>query len=929
MEYGRPMTTGEIARAIEDRNLYEREDAENLSTSQVSARISSYPELFDRIGDEIILRNRSSDSLLSLLFHISDRLRSKTIYNLDLVLGYLLFYFRASGSYLGDEYFSNHRFDRNIDFAHGHNEHLKSKVIDSIRRFTRHSNFSDLDEELISTFKKLSHNNLVEIVGALQYFDFNYNSIDEREFADTFNNFLNSFSGWGRDSSESFTPTNIARFISSLVQVAPYQNLCDPFAGNGGLASEILKGHSGYGCVFQDINPVSVMLGRMNLILHGAKEVNFHIGNTIDLYSSHLNDRKFDYVVTHPPFGMRYRNADFYKLPSHFLPANSRGENVHIQLAVHLLNDYGKAVVLIPDGFLFTNDRGSKEIKSWLLHNDWIEAVYSLPIGSFKPYSAANTSLIVINKNKTPQQTRHILFKEVSESELESVQVRNYGMGTLFEPYEVYDNSRGNRAIVVDLNEVYENDLLLNVNRYLDKIELGSEYQPISTVLRNHSIGVGVPKKHLDSRDGIPYITIKDLSSSDEDFLLPQESITTFINKMSIIKPHYIVHGGAILIAKVGAKLKPTLFVGSSAAFSSNIIALYPNEDLVISEYLITQFNEPYFRQQLNQIRGGAVQVFVRLEDFLRLKIKIPTLESQEKELLQIFRQREHSIKSLKGEREQDEKLAQRVLFSAIKHEFSNLHVVLSGGITSIKLYLESKVKSGRVTWADKIVNLPDARNIQQLIAQQESILQEMGSLFDDVQALLALDRSQLRKERVVLRSFIQDQVDLMKGHIKDVEVTVGLNDKSKKDRLVVNIDKPLFAKVIKNFLTNSIKHGFADTTFDQKLIAFDVSVSEDELWLELTMMNNGNKFPDGFTFDDFISFGVKTGNNKGAGIGGFLINEVVKFHDGTFEELKFPEGSTLYIDTHTITTGKETSAVLSKAFIPGVGFKIKLPYND
>src|SRR5690606_9191004 len=106
--------------------------------------------------------------------------------------------------------------------------------------------------------------------------------------------------------------------------------------------------------------------------------------------------------------------------------------------------DYGKAVVLIPDGFLFTNDRGSKELKSWLLHNDWIEAIFSLPIGSFKPYSAANTSLIVINKNKSPHQARHILFKEVSESELELAQVRKYDNGALFEPFLVYDDSRSN-----------------------------------------------------------------------------------------------------------------------------------------------------------------------------------------------------------------------------------------------------------------------------------------------------------------------------------------------------------------------------------------------------------------------------------------------------------------------------------------------------
>jgi signal transduction histidine kinase len=167
-----------------------------------------------------------------------------------------------------------------------------------------------------------------------------------------------------------------------------------------------------------------------------------------------------------------------------------------------------------------------------------------------------------------------------------------------------------------------------------------------------------------------------------------------------------------------------------------------------------------------------------------------------------------------------------------------------------------------------------------------------------------------------------------MKEHLKDVNVFVGLSDKSKKERLFVNIDKHLFAKVIKNFLTNSVKHGFPDGA-DQKMIAFDFSVSEDGLWIELEMMNNGTKFPDGFTFLDFISFGAKSGVNKGAGIGGFLMHEVVKFHDGKFEESIYPEGTVLKITIHSTSHSKEVYTILTKAFVPGVAFKIRLPFNE
>lgn len=927
IEYGRPMTTGEIVRAIAERNLYERLDSEGLSTSQVAARVNKYPELFDRLGDQVALRNRSTDSLLRLLFQISDRLRSKSISNLDLVIGYLLFYFRASVTGAGAEYFSNHLFDRSRSFARVYGDDLKSRILDSVNRFSRHENFSDLDYELVSTFTKLSSTNLLEIVADLQSFDFEDTQLTDREFAHTFNAFINSFSGWGSEGDTSATPTAIAKYVSSIINIQAKQSFCDPFAGNAGLAIEVLSGHSGSECVLQDVNPVNVLLGRMNLILHGINTAKYYFGNTVDVDSTKLKDREFDYVVTHPPFGLRYGFNELYKGSMRFISPNIRGENVHLNISLNLLNDQGKAVVLVSDGFLFANDTDSKELRSTLLINDWIEAVYSLPGGSLKPYSAVNLSLLVINKKKSSEQFRKILFKEVTKDELESAHRGDDTSSLVSESFEPYNSV--NRQISVDVDDVFANNLLLNVNRYVDKVELGEEYRALHTVLNRHAIGAGVSKKFLDSKEGIPYITIKDLSDSENDFLLSQESITTFINKTSIVKPNHVVTRGAVLIAKVGSKLKPTLFIGNSAAFSSNIIALYANESIIINEYLITQFNEPYFLKQLSSIRGGAAQVFVRLDDFLRLKVKLPDLAAQEKELYKLFRQREHSIKSVKYEREHDEKSAQRVLFSAIKHEFSNLQVLLSGGVTSLRLYLDSKAKSGSVNWSDKVVNLPDARSIYDVIAQQEEVLHEMGSLFDDVQMLLALDRSQLRKERVFLKSFIQDQVSQMKDQLQDVKVYVGLSEKSKKERLVVNIDKPLFAKIIKNFLTNSVKHGFSEGSFDQKIIVFDYYISEDDLWIDLTMMNNGTKFPDGFGFLDFISFGVKTGKSKGAGIGGFLINEVVKFHDGTFEESDYPDGTVFKISSDSISSSKGDPAISDDAFIPGVSFKIRLPYNE
>jgi type I restriction-modification system DNA methylase subunit len=932
IEHGRPMTTREIVHAIVERDLYERQDEEALSTSQIAARVNSYPELFDKLGDEVFLRNKSADSLLRLLFHISDRVRSKTIYNLDLVLGYLLFYFRTSGTHLGEKYYSRYFFNRYCDFEYYDGDDLRSRILESVRQLTSHIDFSDSEEELISTFNKLPKTNLIEIVRELQYFDFEDNLLSDKDFADTFNKFLNSFSGWGRETGESFTPGVVSKYISSLISIRPGETLCDPFAGNTGLACELLKSQRETFSVLQDINAVSVILGKMNLVLHGILNVEYNRGNSIDLYATRLEGRQFDYVVTHPPFGIRYRTDDLLKFPVNFL-TGSRGENIHIQLALHLLHPYGKAIILIPDGFLFTNDNSSKEIKRMLLDNDWIESIHALPSGSFKPYSSVNTSLLILNKNKSDYQKGKIIFKQVTEKELSNIKDSEYVSKMVLEPDGIYQKN-GNNTVVVEIEKIFQNDLLLNANRYLNEIELGPEYETLESILRNYSTGVVISKKYLDSREGIPFITIKDLADSEIDFVLSSNEISTFVEKMSLVRDNALVREGAVLVAKVGNKLKPTVFSpflpSSSAAFSSNIIALYPEETIISKEYLVCQLNQPYFKKQLDQIRAGTAQVFLQLKDLLRLRVKVPPLVEQEKELLKNYRAKDLSRRFSKIDREQVEEETQGSLISAIKHEFSNLQVLLDGGITSLKLFIDRKDKEGNpISWNDKIVNLPDARTIFQVIIEQESVLREMGNLFVDMQSLVNLKRSSIKRERVELKGFFKEQVDQMNSQLAGVNIFYELSEKQKKDKYITMLDKSLFSKVVKNFLINSVKHGFERDVVDDKIILFDFAVSDDELWIEITMMNNGKKLPEGFSLEDFISFGGKSGTSRGAGIGGYLMNRAVQLHDGTLDLEEFPEGTVLYITSPHSPVGKNSVVVLSKAFIPGAAFKIRLPYKD
>lgn len=52
----KPMTTQELADAINSRKLYRKKDGSDIEPNQISARLSNHPELFVRVDGEIRLK---------------------------------------------------------------------------------------------------------------------------------------------------------------------------------------------------------------------------------------------------------------------------------------------------------------------------------------------------------------------------------------------------------------------------------------------------------------------------------------------------------------------------------------------------------------------------------------------------------------------------------------------------------------------------------------------------------------------------------------------------------------------------------------------------------------------------------------------------------------------------------------------------------
>ena len=166
-----------------------------------------------------------------------------------------------------------------------------------------------------------------------------------------------------------------------------------------------------------------------------------------------------------------------------------------------------------------------------------------------------------------------------------------------------------------------------------------------------------------------------------------------------------------------------------------------PNTEIISPTYLISQLYEEYVLHQVDRIRGGAAQPFVRIEDLLNIYIKVPPLVNQKEEEMNFTFQHMANVPTseFRDITVRDEEID---LPSAIKHEYKNLKNPLSSNISNIKDFLDQKVKNKEyITWSDKVANNNSARSIRLVFDDINETMTEMSSLIEDIVIVMNLDK--------------------------------------------------------------------------------------------------------------------------------------------------------------------------------------------
>ena len=279
--------------------------------------------------------------------------------------------------------------------------------------------------------KKLDKNNrLYLLIETFTKFDLHPNTIDNHWMGLVYEELLRRFSE-NETSGDHFTPRDVVKLLVSFVFGGDKRNLqgegkirsvYDPCCGTGGMLTigkewihENINNPSLkieiYG---QELNDITYAICKSDVLMMGETAENIkgpHSSIEFDCYSG----EKFDYMITNPPYGVSWKSEeDFVKQESRDpngrfsagTPRTSDGSLLFLQHLIHKMKPGGSRIGIVFNGSpLFTGDAGSGEsnIRKWIIENDWLECVISLP-GCMFFNTAITTYIWVVTNKKSPKR---------------------------------------------------------------------------------------------------------------------------------------------------------------------------------------------------------------------------------------------------------------------------------------------------------------------------------------------------------------------------------------------------------------------------------------------------------------------------------------------------------------------------------------------
>lgn len=345
-------------------------------------------------------------------------------------------------------------FEDILNKASGYKFHNRSKysfdkliadptnIATNLRDYIR--GFSDQAQEIIEQFDfdnqitKMDDANLLFIVlKRFQEIDLHPEKISSMEMGYMFEELIRKFAEISNETAgEHFTPREVIRLMIDLLflndrdiltKKGIVKTIYDCCAGTGGMLSVAeeylseLNPDARLEVFGQELNPESYAICKSDMLIKGHNATNIKKGNSIS--EDKLPAEKFDYLITNPPFGVKWQKIEKQVREEHEvkghgarfgagLPSVSDGSFLflmHLMAKMKPEAEGGSRLAIVFNGSpLFSgspsNTKNESSIRQWIIENDLLEAIIALPNQLF--YNTGISTYIWIISNHKPKNRK-------------------------------------------------------------------------------------------------------------------------------------------------------------------------------------------------------------------------------------------------------------------------------------------------------------------------------------------------------------------------------------------------------------------------------------------------------------------------------------------------------------------------------------------
>ena len=264
---------------------------------------------------------------------------------------------------------------------------------------------------------------LFQVVKAFQEIDLSDD--DPMLIGYVFEDLIRRFSEQSNETAgEHFTPREVIKLMvnilfnedrSMLTREGIVKTMYDPACGTGGMLSvaeqyiKELNPKAELKLFGQEINPESYAICKSDMLIKGQNPANIKFGNTFTVDG--LEDERFDYMLSNPPFGVDWKKAkkiikteaDNKGMSGRFgagLPRINDGSLLFLQHMISKMKPGSTRLGIVFNGsplFSGSAESGESNIRKWIIEKDWLEAIIALPDQLFYNTGIATYIWIITN----------------------------------------------------------------------------------------------------------------------------------------------------------------------------------------------------------------------------------------------------------------------------------------------------------------------------------------------------------------------------------------------------------------------------------------------------------------------------------------------------------------------------------------------------